>query len=143
MFVEFAQIIEMIFTNIGSRPARITMLGPGGYGKTPLADAALTHPRVREHYGDARYYMVTCESLLYSGALLTELEKTLGVLKAGSDSLWSRIRALIIFFYNARTGCSLSSSSGIRGSTVPVTLLTASYKFQTLSETVAVTTHTL
>ena len=89
---ELAQIIEMIFTNLGSHPARIAILGPGGYGKTTLAHAVLTHPRVREHYGDARY-IVSCESLLSSGALLIELAKALGVFKAGSDASWSRIRA--------------------------------------------------
>ncbi|KAI0297444.1 hypothetical protein B0F90DRAFT_1739388, partial [Multifurca ochricompacta] len=44
---ELAQIIHMIFTNIGSHPARIAILGPGGYGKTTLANAVLTHDRVR------------------------------------------------------------------------------------------------
>lgn len=92
---ELAQIIDMIFTNVGSRPARIAILGPGGYGKTTLAHAALTHPRVQEHYGDARY-MVTCESLSSSGALLIELAKTLGAFKAGSDTSWSHIRALLM-----------------------------------------------
>jgi tetratricopeptide (TPR) repeat protein len=92
---ELAQIIDMIFTNVGSGPARIAILGPGGYGKTTLANAALTHPRVQEHYGDTRY-MVTCESLLSSGALLIELAKTLGVFKAGSDASWSHIRALLV-----------------------------------------------
>jgi tetratricopeptide (TPR) repeat protein len=91
---ELAQIIDMIFTNVGPRPARIAILGPGGYGKTTLAHAVLTHPRVQEHYGDARY-IVTCESLLSSGALLIELAKSLGVFKAGS-ALWSRIRALLM-----------------------------------------------
>ncbi|KAF8258242.1 hypothetical protein EI94DRAFT_1755231 [Lactarius quietus] len=93
--VELAQIIEMIFANNGSRAARIAILGPGGYGKTTLAHAALTHPRVREHYGDARY-IVKCESLLSSGALMIQLAMTLGVFKAGSDASWSRIRALLI-----------------------------------------------
>ncbi|KAI0291398.1 P-loop containing nucleoside triphosphate hydrolase protein [Multifurca ochricompacta] len=88
---ELAQIIHMIFTNIGSHPARIAILGPGGYGKTTLSNAVLTHDRVREHYGAARYF-VACESISSSGALLIELGKVLGVLKGPSDSLWSRIR---------------------------------------------------
>ncbi|KAF8261708.1 P-loop containing nucleoside triphosphate hydrolase protein [Lactarius quietus] len=92
---ELAQIIEMIFANNESRAARIAILGPGGYGKTTLAHAALTHRRVREYYEDARY-IVKCESLLSSGALIIELAKTLGVFKAGSDASWSRIRALLI-----------------------------------------------
>ncbi|KAI0297835.1 hypothetical protein B0F90DRAFT_1736888 [Multifurca ochricompacta] len=36
---ELVQIIDMIFTNAGSHPARIAILGPGGYGKTTLANA--------------------------------------------------------------------------------------------------------
>ncbi|KAF8257749.1 P-loop containing nucleoside triphosphate hydrolase protein [Lactarius quietus] len=92
---ELAQIIEMIFAKNESRAARIAILGPGGYGKTTLAHAALTHPRVREHYGDPRY-ILKCESLLSSGALMIQLAKTLGVLKAGSDASWSRIRESLI-----------------------------------------------
>jgi hypothetical protein len=81
----------MIFTNLGSRPARIAILGPGGYGKTTLANAVLTHHRVQQHFGDARYF-VSCESIFSSGALLTELAKTLGLLDGATDISWSHIR---------------------------------------------------
>src|ERR1700677_3841425 len=81
---ELAQIVHMITANVGSRPARIAILGPGGYGKTTLAHAVLTVDVIREHYGNARYF-VPCESVTSSGALLTELGKTLGVLNSGSD----------------------------------------------------------
>ena len=91
---EVMQIVQMITTNIGSRPARIAILGPGGYGKTTLAHAVLTVDTVREHFGDARYF-VPCESITSSGALLAELGKTLGVVKGGSDALWSRIHATL------------------------------------------------
>jgi len=43
---ELAQIIHMIFTHIGSHPAHIAILGPGGYGKSTLANAVLTHDHV-------------------------------------------------------------------------------------------------
>ena len=91
---ELAQIVQMITTNIGSRPARIAILGPGGYGKTTLAHAVLTVDAIREHFGRARYF-VPCESVTSSGALLTELGKTLGVVSSGSDALWSRILATL------------------------------------------------
>ncbi|KAF8263808.1 hypothetical protein EI94DRAFT_1665241 [Lactarius quietus] len=91
---ELAQIVHMITTNIGSRPARIAILGPGGYGKTTLAHAVLTVDTIREHFGDARYF-VPCESVTSSGALMTELGKTLGIVKGGSDALWSRIHAML------------------------------------------------
>ena len=91
---ELAQIVQMITTNIGSRPARIAILGPGGYGKTTLAYAVLTVDVIREHFGDARYF-VPCESVTSSGALLTELGKTLGLVNSGSDALWSRIHATL------------------------------------------------
>ncbi|KAI0296720.1 hypothetical protein B0F90DRAFT_1918978 [Multifurca ochricompacta] len=90
---ELAEILHMIFTGVGSRPARIAILGHGGYGKTTLASAVLTHPQVQEHFGDARYF-VACESVSSSGALLVELAKTLGgVLDGGSNASWSHIHA--------------------------------------------------
>jgi tetratricopeptide (TPR) repeat protein len=91
---ELAQIVQMIAANVGSRPARIAILGPGGYGKTTLAHAMLTVDIIQEHFGDARYF-VPCESVTSSGALLTELGKTLGIVNSGSDALWSRIRATL------------------------------------------------
>ncbi|KAN0135988.1 hypothetical protein V8E53_006149 [Lactarius tabidus] len=91
---ELAQIVHMITTNVGSRPARIAILGPGGYGKTTLAQAVLTVDVIREHFDDARYF-VPCESVTSSGALLTELGKSLGVVNSGSDTLWSRILATL------------------------------------------------
>src|SRR6266853_3241176 len=91
---ELAKIIPMIFTNLGSRPARIAILGPGGYGKSTLANAVLTHECVQEHFGDARYF-VACESIFSSGALLIELAKTLGVFHGATDALWSRTSTML------------------------------------------------
>ncbi|KAI0289687.1 P-loop containing nucleoside triphosphate hydrolase protein, partial [Multifurca ochricompacta] len=92
---ELAEIVHMILTGIrGSRPARIAILGPGGYGKTTLVNAALTHPQVQEQFGGARYF-VACESVFSSGALLVELAKTLGILDGGSDASWSHIHAAL------------------------------------------------
>jgi tetratricopeptide (TPR) repeat protein len=91
---ELAQIIHMITVNVGSHPARIAILGPGGYGKTTPARAVLTVEQIQEHFRDARYF-VPCESVTSSGALLTELGKSLGVLEGGSDALWSRIQAIL------------------------------------------------
>ena len=91
---ELAQIIHMITVNVGSHPARIAILGPGGYGKTTLARAVLTVKQIREHFCDAIYF-VPCESVTSSGALLTELGKSLGVMEGGSDGLWSRIQAIL------------------------------------------------
>ncbi|KAH9047097.1 hypothetical protein EDB84DRAFT_1557898 [Lactarius hengduanensis] len=84
---ELNQILDMIF---GPRPARIAILGPGGYGKTTLASAVLAHRRIRERFGDARYF-VACESATTSADLMVELAKALGLLEAG-DASWSHIK---------------------------------------------------
>ena len=84
----------MITVNVGSHPARIAILGPGGYGKTTLARAVLTVKQIQEHFRDAIYF-VPCESVTSSGALLTELGKSLGLLEGGSDGLWPRIQAVL------------------------------------------------
>jgi len=84
----------MIFTHVDSHPARIAILGPGGYGKTTLANAVLTQRRVKECCGDAIYF-VACESVISSGALLNELAKTLGFLNGASDPSWSHIRDVL------------------------------------------------
>src|ERR1700761_2053941 len=86
----------MVTTNIGSHPARIAILGFGGYGKTTLARAVLTVKQIQDHFRDAIYF-VPCESVTSSGALLTELGKSLGVLEGGSDGMLSRIQAMLTF----------------------------------------------
>ena len=92
--VELMQIVDMITANVGSHPSRIAILGPGGYGKTTLAHAVLTAEVIRENFGDAIYF-IPCESVTSSGALLNELGKTLGVLEGGTNTLWSRIQAIL------------------------------------------------
>jgi predicted ATPase len=77
----------MIFTHVNSSPARIAILGPGGYGKTTLANTVLTHQRVQEYFGDARHF-VACESVFSSGALPIELAKSLGLLDTATDASW-------------------------------------------------------
>jgi tetratricopeptide (TPR) repeat protein len=84
----------MVLAGIVSRPARIAILGPGGYGKTTLANAVLTHDRIREHFSDACHF-VTCESTFSSEALLIELGKTLSVLDGSPHALWPRIRTVL------------------------------------------------
>jgi tetratricopeptide (TPR) repeat protein len=93
---ELAQIIGMISGNIRSHPARIAILGPGGFGKTTLANAVLTHDEILKHYGDARYF-IPCESVSSSGALLIELGRVLGHGRHGgqANTLWPHIYAAL------------------------------------------------
>ncbi|KAI0294611.1 P-loop containing nucleoside triphosphate hydrolase protein [Multifurca ochricompacta] len=91
---ELSHIIHIIFTNIGSRPARVAILGPGGYGKTTLANAVLSHDRIQEHFQAARYF-ISCESATSSDALLIQIAKTLGFVMGSPDSLWSQIHAAL------------------------------------------------
>ncbi|KAI0294490.1 P-loop containing nucleoside triphosphate hydrolase protein [Multifurca ochricompacta] len=91
---ELAHIIQIIFTNITSRPAKIAILGPGGYGKTTLANAVLSDDRVQKHFQDARYF-ISCESATSSDALLIQIAKTLGLVMGPPDTLWSQIHATL------------------------------------------------
>ena len=79
----------------GPRPARIAILGPGGYGKTTLASAVLAHRSVRQRFGDARYF-VPCESANTHADLLIELAKALGLLETGLDTPWPYIKASLM-----------------------------------------------
>jgi hypothetical protein len=67
---ELTYIVETIFNNVGTCPARIAILGPGGYGKTTLANAVLNHDHVVTHFGNARYF-VTCENASMPSALIS------------------------------------------------------------------------
>ncbi|KAI0295071.1 P-loop containing nucleoside triphosphate hydrolase protein [Multifurca ochricompacta] len=91
---ELAHIIHIIFTKVASRPARIAILGPGGYGKTTLANAVLGHDRIQEHFQDARYF-ISCESASSSDALLIQLAKTLGLVMGSPDTLWPQVQAAL------------------------------------------------
>jgi tetratricopeptide (TPR) repeat protein len=91
---ELAQIIDIIFTDIESHPARIAILGPGGYGKTTLANAVLANDRIQHYFGDARY-IVPCESASSASTLLIELAKAIGILESTSSTLWFNILAAL------------------------------------------------
>jgi predicted AAA+ superfamily ATPase len=53
---ELKDLITILLTD----PARITILGPGGMGKTTLAMAALHHPAIVEKYNAIHF--ISCES---------------------------------------------------------------------------------
>ncbi|KAI0297819.1 hypothetical protein B0F90DRAFT_1669281 [Multifurca ochricompacta] len=91
---EVAQIFNIIFANIGSRPARIAILGPGGYGKTTLANAVLSHDRIQKYFQNARYF-ISCESATSSDALLIQIAKALSLVMGTADALWSQIHATL------------------------------------------------
>ncbi|KAJ7182808.1 hypothetical protein C8R43DRAFT_968126 [Mycena crocata] len=65
----------IIFTLMGSSPARIAILGAGGIGKTTLAVSVLHDPRVIARY-ESRYF-VACDGVTSAELLLTELANVL------------------------------------------------------------------
>jgi len=74
--------------------ACIAILRPGGYGKTTLMNAVLTHYCVQEHFQDARYF-VACKSLFSPSALLMEIAKSLGLFNGAPDVSWPHIRTAL------------------------------------------------
>ncbi|KAJ6569168.1 P-loop containing nucleoside triphosphate hydrolase protein, partial [Mycena capillaripes] len=71
-----AELKDLIDTLL-SDPARATILGPGGMGKTTLAMAALNHPAITEKY--SLKHFISCESSNTYGDLVYNVGLHLGL----------------------------------------------------------------
>ncbi|TFY56872.1 hypothetical protein EVG20_g8758 [Dentipellis fragilis] len=91
--------IQEVITSIQQRaPARITILGPGGIGKTSLALAVLHHPAIASEFIDARYF-VPCDAAWSVNALLLELATALGIF---TDGLLSVEKKILVFLRSSK-----------------------------------------
>jgi hypothetical protein len=70
---ELVQIVDLL----SQYSARIVILGPGGIGKTSLAQAALHHPKVSTKYSDR--YFVPCHSSLTCADLISTVCSHVGL----------------------------------------------------------------
>ncbi|KAJ7032412.1 P-loop containing nucleoside triphosphate hydrolase protein, partial [Mycena alexandri] len=70
---ELNELVDLLLHS----PARITILGPGGIGKTSLATTALHHPEILARYTDR--YFVSCESAASHEDLVAIIASHVGV----------------------------------------------------------------
>ncbi|KAI0055923.1 hypothetical protein BV25DRAFT_1842640 [Artomyces pyxidatus] len=68
-------ILASIFADL-KNPARISVLGPGGIGKTALALTVLHHTMVQECFKEAIYF-ISCDACTSAAAILVEIAQTL------------------------------------------------------------------
>ncbi|KAJ7489223.1 hypothetical protein FB451DRAFT_1125501 [Mycena latifolia] len=92
---EKTAIVSML---MGSSPARVAILGPGGMGKTTLALSVLYDPQVVERY-DSRYF-VSCDGVPSAELLLTELAN---VLRLPRDELDENMHDLVLSSFREGT----------------------------------------
>ncbi|CAK5279615.1 unnamed protein product [Mycena citricolor] len=78
---------------VSASPARITILGAAGIGKTSVAIMALVNPSVVECFGDRRYF-ISCDSASSTDDLVSIIAGSLGL-------QGSRLRKKIIDFFAA------------------------------------------
>ncbi|KAA1476423.1 TPR-like protein [Dentipellis sp. KUC8613] len=94
MFGREREIQEVVTTIQQKSPARITILGPGGMGKTSLALSVLHHPDIASEFVDARYF-VPCDAAQSAEALLLEMASALGIYIDDSSSLERKVLAFL------------------------------------------------
>ncbi|KAJ7586210.1 P-loop containing nucleoside triphosphate hydrolase protein, partial [Mycena floridula] len=77
---EHAFILDLLWKNVASRFA---ILGPGGMGKTTLAQSILNHPKVMEWF--SKQLFVSCETLDTVSAILNALANVLHIADRGQN----------------------------------------------------------
>jgi tetratricopeptide (TPR) repeat protein len=86
------EVAALVGAWLASPPEPVAVLGAPGIGKSALCLAALHDPKVRERFGQRRWF-VRCDGADSAGALLSELAAELGV--AGEGALQGRITAVL------------------------------------------------
>ncbi|KAJ7581938.1 hypothetical protein C8J56DRAFT_1168528 [Mycena floridula] len=79
---EHAFILDFLWKNAASG-SRFAILGPGGMGKTTLAQSILNHPKVMEWFSDQLF--VSCETLDTVSAILNALGNVLHIADRGQN----------------------------------------------------------